>query len=1131
MSRNLLPRFRSAPNPVNIPPLAPGRWSPIQAPAELAKLEFPADGGTGLRTRIQSIPSPWARLHLFRNALEDPDHPARTLVQNEILDALELTWSLGSRPGVRMETLRIRIPAIRDLAEDTGSPRVRDFADALIELAPRRADAAGEEASGLPVLTLALVGGRPLFASSPYTFLFTAEDAAREDTPNLFRYATGAKDRPLAERPLQFQRYVARVVLPQLSARGTAGDEGDFVDWPTVQRCVTQWLSAELARARAGKAEKVRDQLTPPEDGDWATAARALGLEPLSHQKFGGVVLFTRPEGGDLEHSRWRLRVAPESGRPPIVIDPESFDGLFYEGASLVQLPPDLPRQDRTVLPGLAMRYPWVHPAADWLTEQILLLSDPLDPANVKGLAGYRVQAGATDPRFAQPRMALPLTADFFRYFTPDDVDRMLSVDVLPSGGINVTLAVQIGTEEEPRELRIKKHYTEAHVRKEVGPGLVLWPAFRHPDWHEYALFREDRLTTVSAFTQGLEVSAMVSRRPLAATGTARRTEFVAAQTFADAPDVLEFRAAVGAGAKTESLGVVLPRLGTAAATNEGRWHVGVDFGTSNTVVSVRRNDDVATEIFQDASVLLPLTRAGADTENFLNAFFFPPALRGTPFGTAVVHLGALPNLAIEQEPLGLRVNIPFDGWVKDDGGNRVTGDLKWSNLRETAFLSSSFLRTLVALVLSSAIRSGVSPKNVSFTYSRPRAFDDMQAANLADHWQKIVASFSARGIGPIEAHEGLDESQSVLQHFFNAEVASTLGAADVILDVGGGTTDLAAYGHGKTLILDSVQLGGRDLTGARARATSRENLRNPFVDAFVRWALENGFPASQKEALAKYRNDGQEHLAFSFLVRSRWFGEGEAVLFRTTPAYRDFQALVFYFFGALFHYAGLSLRAVREQGEPVGVHAVILAGNGSRYLDWLTNLRPGRPDDRFRTALRAIFAAAAGIPGDGPVIVTSDRPKEEVARGLVARDVAHAAKADSAGGPLLGERLVIRFGDDAEPRHLASTTRLSRRDRLRAELLGQIRWEDGEMEIERFHANLIETTHSLLDAGEHWAEVPAAYKRVFDAMGRDGIRQAALTRLQTRATGGSAVPGSFFILEAAVVLQRLMDAFFGERP
>ena len=102
MSRNLLPRLRSAPTPANIPEGAVGQWSEIQGPEELVKIDYEDPAGEELRTRIQSIPSPWARMLLFRAALEDPGHPARSLVENEILDAFEFVWGLNRRPNTSL---------------------------------------------------------------------------------------------------------------------------------------------------------------------------------------------------------------------------------------------------------------------------------------------------------------------------------------------------------------------------------------------------------------------------------------------------------------------------------------------------------------------------------------------------------------------------------------------------------------------------------------------------------------------------------------------------------------------------------------------------------------------------------------------------------------------------------------------------------------------------------------------------------------------------------------------------------------------------------------------------------------------------------------------------------------------
>jgi len=1120
MSRNLLPRMQQG---ANIQALPPGRWSPVQLPAELARIEYAPENESELRTRIQSIPNPWARLHLFRHALEDPQHPARTLVRNDFLDALEFAWSLGMRHGVHAEMKRVRLDGLRAIADDTGSVRVRDFAEALVELAPRRKDAPGAAAGALPTLTLLLADGHPVLASSPYTVLFTAEDAAAAAAGTFFGYARGAEARALAQRPLAFQRYVAQVVMPQLGGGAPAG--GEYVEWGTVQHCVTGWLDTELAACRRQAPERVRPQLTPGQGGNWRDAAARLELEPLSELAFGGVVLFRRKPG--VLPSRWRLR-APSASRPlPIVIDPESFDGRYYENAPLVQLPPDLRKLDRDVLPGLGDHVPWVAPAAHWFTDRLLLLSDPLDRANVKGLESYRVQGQPRDPRLAQERIALPLRGEVFHYFTPDEVERMLSIEVLAHGAVSVSLRIPLGAEDDGEEVVIQRLYPEESIRRDVGPQLVLWPSFQHDAWREYALFRIDR---VAAAANGLEVQGWRAQEPLGSTGTERRSANVGVQTFQAAPEVLEFRdTAAGFGARAEPLGVVLPRYRPADAPNEGRWFVGVDFGTSNTMLAVREADQPLARVFEDQGVLLPLTRPSLDAERFLNSYFFPATVAPQAFGTAIHHLRNLPTLDIDREPLALRTNVPFDGRVENDGDNRVVGNLKWSNERESHFLTAAFLRHLTATVLTSALRRGIAPDRVHFTYSYPRAFQRTQVQNLAGLWNTVTQGFAARGLQGVDVKLGTDESRAVLRHFFSANLVGEAGDADVIVDVGGGTTDIAAYGAGRTLILDSLHLGGRDLTGSREQAETAEGLRNPFVDAFVRWAAANDFPAEQRPVLEKYLADGQVHLAFTYLVRTEWYRRGEAGRFRSTPAGESFQLLVLYFFAALFHHLGLSFRALHAAGETVAPFSVTFAGNGSQYLRWLGDPHGAEVDPDLAAALVQVFERASGVPAGALQVRVSKRPKEEVASGLVAsgRWEGQTRAEPVLARSVVGEAVTAPLG--AEPRALHPTDTLAPEERFGGDSAAALRWEGGEMEIDRFHASLVKAARLFAEHGGHWVGAPARLDAFFKSHGAAAIRQATTRRLEYLSRVHSGFNGSLFILEAAGVLERMMDRFMGE--
>ena len=56
-------------------------------------------------------------------------------------------------------------------------------------------------------------------------------------------------------------------------------------------------------------------------------------------------------------------------------------------------------------------------------------------------------------------------------------------------------------------------------------------------------------------------------------------------------------------------------------------------------------------------------------------------------------------------ERIGVRVNIPFNGHVESDEQNRVVGDLKWSTDSNRHFLSASFLRHQLSVILAQAVQ------------------------------------------------------------------------------------------------------------------------------------------------------------------------------------------------------------------------------------------------------------------------------------------------------------------------------------------------------------------------------------------------------------------------------------------
>jgi hypothetical protein len=1124
--RRLLPGFRSN---TNVPDLPPGHWTLVEAPTELAKLEVPRDDdGSGFRVRVQSVPSPWARLFVFRDAMLDPNHPARTLVENEILDALELAWASGPQ-SLRLETQQIQVVSTAQAAEHV-SPRAGDYGAALADLAPRAARREGEMASALPVVTVARVDGRPVFASSPYTVVFTAEDAAAEAYPYLFRYAQGAPPRSLRERPFPFQRYVATVVLPQVQAPVPA--PGEYVDADALRRGVADFLAKAVVECRRAAGPRAPELATPE---DWREQLRGSGLRQAGAHVFAGVGLYTaQPEQLP---SRWTLRPTRSSTPAPIVLVPGHFDGVYGEGLPRVELPAELERMDRTVLPGTGYRRLWALPERDWLADALVILSDPLERENVFGTESYRPDASVTEPPFAQAQMALPLKGEFFRWFRPEDVARMLTMEVARPGEVRVTLEVPVGSDARPETLRVQRRYTGAQIRQDhVGPQLVVWPAFAADDWKDYAVFRLDRQSGAVHPAEALQVQAFTAGEPLAPIDHTRRTDVAATYAYGRAPEVLELRADTAPGLPQQALGVLIPRYRAVHAPHAERWQVGVDFGTSNTVVALYREGQQEEEVLRHENVLLPLTRPSADLSFFAQSYFLPDAIEAEPYNTAVVYFTAIRNYDNPREPVALNINIPFSGFVKSDNRNRVAADLKWSSSDREEYLASAFLRTTSALALAHAREAGVPAGNVTFAYAFPRAFERDREETLRGRWSKILnppgatGAGSAQGTGVAKLAAAMDEGRSALRYFLGRGDLALGGALSVMLDVGGGTTDLAAFAQSKAWVLDSLRWGGRDLTGSRVRQSAQGGFTNPFVRAFAEWALRHGLPPSQQEPLQKYAEEGHDALAFSYLVRTRWYREENALLFRETPEHGSFRLLVLYFFATLFYYTGLLHRAVRATGVQEPLSKVVLAGNGSRFLEWLQRDWSAAADNPFRAVLLSIEAESSGAASsEAPRVVLSPRPKEEVARGLVtpAGGAAQLQVVPNATGSVVGERVRIER-DAAEPTTYDATSRLPSHMKADEQLVGGIRWEDGAMEIEAFHRALVKAAREHLSPlGGPWGSAPDRLESAFRSLGPASLQQATRTRLEAlvRATGG--VPGSLFVVEAGAMLDHLMDVLF----
>ncbi|HEY0152220.1 MAG TPA: hypothetical protein VGB92_09495 [Longimicrobium sp.] len=1092
-----------------LPPLKPaaplasfaaGEWRAVDVPAAL-RHELRVDDSAPAPTESSS-PSPWARMLLFRDAMRDSAHPARAMVENEILDALELVWASGLH-AVPLEMVRIQPDALADTAV---SPRAAAVAEALANSAPYP-----RGRGPVPAITVVRVDGRPVAGSSPYTLCFTAADAADERYPYLFGYARGERPRSLHERPSNFQTYVAAVILPQLlaSTEDTAGDR-------VFLRDVLTFLQAAVFAARHRPA-------SPVPEGDWRAAAAKLDLTPAG-TPFAGVELFVART--TQLRSPWMLRPSRIAGpTPPLVMAADVFDGVYGEGLPSVRLPASLENLERDVLPVTRLRHPWVAPEHDWFTGTLLHLAAPLDARTVVGAECYRVHPAVSEGPLARPQLALPLTAEFFRWFTPEDVPRMLSLEVRRTGEVEATLRVPVGPDDKPSWVTVRRVYSHARVYPGAGPELAVWPAFAADDWTEYAVFRVDSTgdegaLQLHAFSRGIRLEPL---------GHTRRSDVASTYAFGCSPEVLELRATERAGAAGRPLGVILPRYRTVAPLGAEAWCVGIDVGSENTAIAIARDGESEPVLLACDPVTLPLTLPGADFSSYVGTYFLPERILPAPFPSAAVYQTESRAHPRAVEPVALNLNILFSEPVRTNDRNRVATAVTSADPDGDPFVSVGFARAAAMLVLASARERGVAPRNVTFVYGTENTSAMEVRSALRFEWQLALATDEARTAAGERAiarlvDNAVDVGLAAMLHFSHRGALPLLVETAIVFDVGAAATGFVACARGRISALDSLVLSGRHLTAARGTSHGGQRFSNPFVRAFAAWAVRHGLPPSQADPLKVFASRGNDSLAFRHLVHTQWFQQGGAERFRGTAENERFRGVLFYFFGALFHLAGLLSRAARSQGgDPVS--ALVFAGNGSRFLSWLAPSWAPEAPNPLRDALLGVFTAAAGDPaGPSPRVLVSDAPKEEVARGLAitcAADRNRLSRVDNGTATLLGERLMTVAGA------LEPTARVRSRIELDPE---QLQWAEGPMEIERFHQALVEVVRTGAPPGTSWfggvGRLPDAVTRIERSWIQDTTR-LSLSRL--RHWDGT-VPGNLFALEASVVVERLIDTLF-ERP
>jgi hypothetical protein len=621
----------------------------------------------------------------------------------------------------------------------------------------------------------------------------------------------------------------------------------------------------------------------------------------------------------------------------------------------------------------------------------------------------------------------LPINPILLDYFTPEDLMRRLQL--APINGsegpiVRVMLDLPLsgikGDEAQPQNYRVFKDYLikEENALPEV-PVLEVWPHLKAKDWHEYYAFFYDGEYGEQTF----QVYFPNATRPHLFQEGRGAYQITHLQDF---PAYVQCQ-----DAARNPIGLILLR--TPEETKLlADWKVGVDFGTSFTNVYINQRE-VAQPLPLE-NLHLKITDVQIETrlpvlfEYFIPEDFIPPE-KPLPLSSVLTTRGksvdSLENVSIGQaDPLyDGRIYVPNQAAVFNPQDHWIETDLKWQNFVHNRL----FIEHLALHISALAAKKGIG--QIQWSLSYPSAFSSGDKTRYNQAWREITSALeSTTGITQLcPEMDTLEffrtESLAVAQYFADEERHDLVYST--CIDMGGGTSDISVWENNNLLHQCSVQLAGRHILSQFL------DMNKDFLD--VIFGSSAGYQGLK---------EGKFNAKLDVLLRlegENWL-KGKRAFLADNPEFQGLLRLIALGTSGLYYYVGTLLGTLYQEGKYTRseITPVYIGGNGSRLLHWLAI---GGQFDRHSDVnelLSRMLSKASGFRDTGVISSLSQRPKDEVACGLVrgatklrgmdrkAIDPLIAGENCTINGIQVGWKDRIDFEDDIREFEIPSLTQLA---------------------------------------------------------------------------------------------------------
>jgi len=870
--------------------------------------------GTATADALTAIPTVWARPLLFAEALFDNEHPLHNEVEGE--------WRGIFALFCFKDYYKFQISVRQFEISEDASER---FARVLHTLRPDNYWCTLH----LIYLNDILIGGTSpkslFFTAAQYEIPSTIVPWTNKKTGRFFNAAEYFDSNNMREELTVLREWVedARVELAKILIPGDTRDEKIKNE---LLRIFHIW---EDSIRRTGEVEKI-NFIAPVIDFDpYKTVSKAALVKEKVNSDF-------------------LLDSTKVLSHPPIVVWEEGWKqhkdkavyGVFRP--SEVPIPEEPEGED---LAGGKIDYHWIQPKLCFFTEKLLML----------GLVKENILLHHKNDYIP------PLKKEILKYFGPEDLKTLFEWKE-KEDGVEVILKLPLKTGEGQRSpatpaviSRFYKHKDIKTIATKTPPYLVLWPNFKvngEAAWKHYYCICEKR-------------EEPIILKPVQA-------ELCEERGLSILWRIQEYTEAIQCLWEKVPIGLILLAQHRPIGSDTLKWKVAVDFGTSNTTIFFRKADDEPPQPLLFKNRCVQITTADPPELRF---FLFKEFL---PFPLEVDEeiKGVFPS-HFRSFKVGPDAPKPFiDGIILFDEPTKwpeileskdIEQNLKWTTDSNKRRLISTFLKQVILMIGAEARNAKVN--EIKFYWSYPSAFAKHMINDLQGVWEGLSQAKNEIGIN-ISVEPCQTESMAVCSYMEiekNATKAAT-NRAQVIIDIGGGTSDIAIWLNGEMRAPASILLAGNILSRfAEKSKTFSDTIAK--IAGNVRTELIQARPSAALNIILKRQESEILHA-----LRS-----GQNI----TPEFKRARTIILFSFSSVFYYVGYLFKYIKDQANDqkndINSCDIYLAGNGAKLLNWVSS------KNAVNDALKEIFKRATQPLSLNPIgIHFPEAHKEEVARGLL---------------------------------------------------------------------------------------------------------------------------------------------------